>query len=390
MVYEPREDSYMLEKAVREHSFGKCLDMGTGSGIQAKAAQKNAEFVVALDIDDDAVLESKKHLGKSAFCVKSDLFEFFLKKKYSKIKDKKLKKFLSSPKFDTITFNPPYLPEDVRLKDITLDGGKKGYEVLERFFSEVNQFLSENGIILIVFSSLTNKSKVDEIIESNLMIHEQLAVDRIFFEDLYVYKIQKSELRKEIEKKGISNISYLARGRRGVVFTGIFKDKKIAIKTKKKQSEAIGRIENEANWLKVLNKKGIGPKYLFSGKDYLVYRFIEGKFIGDYIENSKKPGILKTLHQIFKQLYAMDKIYLDKEEMHHPFKHIIVGKKPVMIDFERCHKTLTPKNITQFCQFLISKTISSSLKKKGINIDRKKIIKLAKQYKKDYIPKKFF
>ncbi|MBI2659492.1 hypothetical protein HYX05_05335, partial [Candidatus Woesearchaeota archaeon] len=34
-VYEPREDSTMLERYVREYAKGKVLDVGTGSGIQA-------------------------------------------------------------------------------------------------------------------------------------------------------------------------------------------------------------------------------------------------------------------------------------------------------------------------------------------------------------------
>ncbi len=38
--------------------------------------------------------------------------------------------------------------------------------------------------------------------------------------------------------------------------------------------------------------------------------------------------------------------------MHNPVKHIIIGKKVVMIDFERCIISESPKNVTQFVQFL--------------------------------------
>ena len=41
-VYEPSEDSYLLEKYVKEFSKGLVLDIGTGTGIQAKAAFKKA------------------------------------------------------------------------------------------------------------------------------------------------------------------------------------------------------------------------------------------------------------------------------------------------------------------------------------------------------------
>jgi pyruvate dehydrogenase E1 component alpha subunit len=41
-VYEPREDSLLLEKYVKKFAKGIVLDIGTGSGIQAKAAAERA------------------------------------------------------------------------------------------------------------------------------------------------------------------------------------------------------------------------------------------------------------------------------------------------------------------------------------------------------------
>ena len=41
MIYVPREDSFLLAKFVEKYAFGKVLDMGTGSGIQAESALKN-------------------------------------------------------------------------------------------------------------------------------------------------------------------------------------------------------------------------------------------------------------------------------------------------------------------------------------------------------------
>jgi predicted Ser/Thr protein kinase len=82
----------------------------------------------------------------------------------------------------------------------------------------------------------------------------------------------------------------------------------------------------------------------------------------------------------------MDKIKTNKEEMHHPYKHILIDnktKKPVLVDFERCHKSLEPKNVTQFCTYIISDFISNTLKDKGIKVNREKMIKAAKRYKKD-------
>ncbi len=381
MIYKPREDSRLLAKQVRKHAFGLVLDIGTGSAIQAleAAKKKNIKKVIAVDIQKEVIEHCKKNINnKKISFLESDLF--------SKI----------NKKFNTIIFNPPYLPEDLRLKDLTLDGGKKGYEVIERFLNDVNNYLKPNGIILTVFSSLTKKDKIDGFIEKNLLKYKELDKKHIFFEDLYVYQIKKSELLKKLEKK-IKDINYFTKGHRGILFTGNYKNKKIVVKAKLPESKAVGRIQNEIKYLRILNKKNIGPRLLFYNKDFLVYEFVEGSFIVDYIKDNDKNKIIKVLKNVFNQLYIIDKLMVDKEEMHHPLKHVIIGKKitlldakkskisgisktakAVLIDFERCHKTKKPKNVTQFGDFISSRYVSSILKNKKIKINKKRMIELAK------------
>lgn len=384
-IYEPREDSTMLEKYVRQYAKGNVLDMGTGSGIQAIAAAQSPKVksVLATDIQKGVVEYCKKNIKSKTR--ENQRFSGHKKSKgfFSEIK------FLQSDlfgnvkgKFDTIVFNPPYLPQELKLKDLTIEGGKKGYEVIEEFLSQVNGFLKPNGTILMVFSSLTKKEKVEEFIKNNLLDFEELEKAHIFFEDIYVYLLKKGEFLKKLENKGISNVEYLTKGHRGLLFTGIYRDKKVAIKAKNPQSRAVGRIENEAKWLKKLNRYGIGPRLIFAGRDFFVYEFIKGDFIVSFIKKSDKSKIKKIIKNIFNQMHMLDNLKIDKEEMHHPFRHIIISKdKPYMVDFERTHYAKSPKNVTQFCQFLISGYLSSILKSKKITISRQKMIRLAKVYK---------
>ena len=180
-IYDPREDSILLAEQVRKHAFGKVLDFGAGSGIQAveASAKTDVESVLAVDINKNAVEKFAKIIKDEKLVkIKTRVSDMF-----SKIK--------KGEEFDTIIFNPPYLPEDpnMKVKDIALEGGKKGYESIEKFLKKAKKHLAKKGIILMIFSSLTKKRKVSEIIKKSKFKFEELSSQRIFFEDLYVYKI---------------------------------------------------------------------------------------------------------------------------------------------------------------------------------------------------------
>jgi len=177
-MYEPCEDSKLIKKHIKDYAFGNVLDMGTGSGILAIEAKKYADNVIAVDIDSDVIKKLKIQLKdhKIKF-IQSDLFDCFKK-------DNNLIK-----KFDLIVFNPPYLPQDKGIEDRALYGGKKGHEIIEGFLGEVKNYLKKDAKILLLFSSITNKKKINELITNNHLKFKLIDKQRIFFETLYVYVI---------------------------------------------------------------------------------------------------------------------------------------------------------------------------------------------------------
>jgi release factor glutamine methyltransferase len=173
-TYEPGEDSFLLLQALSDIDLQALhvLDMGTGSGILAAYCARRGAYVVASDIDKDAIKDlelTSKKMGISIKLVACDLF--------SKIHDR----------FDIVVFNPPYLPSS-RIKDRTTDGGKNGIEVISRFLGELAQHLVENGRGIIIVSSLNDPQ--------NLMAcHPSLNFRTtreapLFFERLYVLEVK--------------------------------------------------------------------------------------------------------------------------------------------------------------------------------------------------------
>ena len=80
-------------------------------------------------------------------------------------------------------------PQQMRPCRFALDGGREGYELIERFLKEAKYFLKKDGIILMVFSSLTKKQRIDGILKREGYCFEVLEKKKIDFEELYVYKI---------------------------------------------------------------------------------------------------------------------------------------------------------------------------------------------------------
>ncbi len=171
MVYEPREDSWLLQRLVKDMvcADDRVIDIGTGSGIQATTALLMAEDVFAVDIDPECIEQLQKKEPRITGIV-SDVFANVPKDK----------------KFDVIICNPPYLPTDDREpKDSALatTGGAKGSEIIERLLKEAKPFLAQSGCILLLYSSLSKDTP--EIIEKEGYTIEKTIEAAFSFERLY-------------------------------------------------------------------------------------------------------------------------------------------------------------------------------------------------------------
>jgi release factor glutamine methyltransferase len=233
-VYPPSEDSLLLAEALGETARGRVLEVGTGSGIIAIFLAQKGHEVVATDINPHAVTAATDNARRNGVeervnVVRTDLM-----------------RGIKGP-FDTVVFNPPYLPSrplgelrglgeleavapynqvaggrgnlgqystrvpervPVKAEDEaeeegedepddwlsrSYQGGEQGGEVIERFMGELSEHLAKGGRGYMVVSSLTDlKLPPDNDLEYRVL------TDRAFdFERIFVIEVFKREDRKE-------------------------------------------------------------------------------------------------------------------------------------------------------------------------------------------------
>lgn len=126
-------------------------DIGTGCGILGIIAAKEAESVLATDINPFAIHCAKEnaklnHTEDKMFFVQGDLFGPLRTKE----------------RFNLILFNAPYLPSE-RTEDRSWlrrawDGGSTGGQIINRFLREAPKYLRRDGRILLMQSTLSSLS----------------------------------------------------------------------------------------------------------------------------------------------------------------------------------------------------------------------------------------
>ena len=173
-VYQPAEDSHLLSEVLKNEKIFptmKILDIGSGTGIQTQTILDSGALpknITLTDINPKAIKFLKKKFSKSKV-VNSNLFQNL------------------KGKFDLIIFNPPYLPEDSREpKDskTATTGGKKGSEIINKFLTQAKKYLTNNGKILLLTSSLTRGI--------NWLDYKKkfVAKKKLFYEELRVHVLK--------------------------------------------------------------------------------------------------------------------------------------------------------------------------------------------------------
>ncbi len=220
-------------------------------------------------------------------------------------------------------------------------------------------------------------------------------------------KATKSELSKRILElrklriKGIifsgtttlNNLNVLGKGYVGVVVLSNQGKKTVALKIRRMDSSR-SEMESEAKLLRLANEIDVGPKLLDNSKNFIIMEYLEGKKIIDWIRDLKGKGsaakLRSMIRKVLEDCYSLDKIRLDHGELSHIHKHVIVGEKICIIDFESASVNRRSSNVTSATQSIfIGSGIANLVKKIIKQPNRKKLIASLKKYKNDQSRKNF-
>lgn len=172
-MYLPSDDSIFLSDIVNHYHGDLALEIGTSSGTIFRELSKNFSIVIGTDIDFNSLKHSLS-MSKNERLICCDAATA-----------------LHNVEFDLIVSNPPYLPNAMNHTDKTVDGGPTGIEVLIHFLTSAIDKLNNNGKILILVSSLSDKGKLDRFISQNNLTKKQIAQKDLFYESLQIIELSK-------------------------------------------------------------------------------------------------------------------------------------------------------------------------------------------------------
>lgn len=217
-------------------------------------------------------------------------------------------------------------------------------------------------------------------------------------------KRQVTSRIKELKKLGVSkvlfegptqigNLRILGKGYVGIVILAKLRTKIVALKIRRLDSQR-NEMKSESELLKLANKAGVGPKFISSSKNFIIMEYLSGEKIGGWISGVKGKGsvrkIKSAVRMVLEDCYNLDKKGLDHGELSNISKHVIVGAKTTLIDFESSSVRRRVSNVTSATQGIF---IGSGISKKINQVykipTKNKIIQALRQYKKDKNRKNF-
>ncbi|MFC6737043.1 HemK2/MTQ2 family protein methyltransferase, partial [Halolamina salina] len=151
----------------------------TGSGWVAEQVAPEVPEIVAADVNPHACQQARE---RGIEAVRTNLMDAF-----------------AEGSFETVLFNPPYLPTDPENEwddwmEQALSGGESGRELIEPFLDDLGRVLAPGGQALLLVSSLAGFEEVEELARDAGFVPEEVRQESYPFETLSILRLTRFTL----------------------------------------------------------------------------------------------------------------------------------------------------------------------------------------------------
>ncbi|MBM3898442.1 MAG: serine/threonine protein kinase [Thaumarchaeota archaeon] len=205
-------------------------------------------------------------------------------------------------------------------------------------------------------------------------------------------KSRINELRslgvKKVEFSGnvrIGNVRVLGKGCTSLVVKALLAERKVVLKIRRTDSNRPS-VAREVQLLGLANKAGVGPTVFAASRNVIAMELADGTDILQWVKGLQgkgSTGVLRgRIREILQQCFALDSIRLDHGELSNLRKHVIVGDRTTILDFETASLTRRVSNVTAAAQYLlIGGPVASTIRRRLGLTDVSDIVAVLRNYK---------
>lgn len=149
----------------------------------------------------------------------------------------------------------------------------------------------------------------------------------------------------------LGRAAVLGKGHAGVVAACTVNGKRAAVKMRRIDSSR-SSMGHEARMLRAANAAGVGPALIAHSKNFLVMDLLKGRHISEWARTATARAKKAAFRKVLQDCWKLDMAGIDHGELHRISKHVIVGRKAELLDFESASAGRRPANVTSAGQAL--------------------------------------
>ncbi len=140
----------------------------------------------------------------------------------------------------------------------------------------------------------------------------------------------------------------------------------------------------EARLHKIANDVGVGPHLYVHSQNFMLMEFAEGPSIVQWAAGAGREQAREITRDVLEQCFRLDRAGLDHGQLSRLERHIIVGRRPVIVDFETASTERKVANVSSAGQsLLVAGAVAGMMSRAVGRTVREDTISALRAYKRD-------